>query len=98
MVEALSGLGFSLFKWTLRIGLVISVLFGVFALINFTMQFIIIGMNANVLTDLLAFFQIWMPFNFNTIIVWFVTFVGLYLIYQYAVVANNMIYRVIGRE
>lgn len=69
-------------KWVLRIGLVTSALFAFVIVLNIGLGLMMTPLDGNLLTDLLAMVQMWLPFNINVIFGWFTVTVTAYILFR----------------
>lgn len=69
-------------KVILKSGLFMAMLFAFIVFLNFALSLTLVSMDANVLTDIFALIQIWLPFNLNVLLAWLVTATGLFFAYR----------------
>lgn len=86
----------TLTKWTIRIGFMITMIFALVLLVNFSLSLVVVDLNQNVLQDLFSLIQIWLPFDLNVMLLWLVSAVGVYFTYRMSVIAFNSLNRLIG--
>lgn len=86
----------NLLKWTMRITFVIAGIFAFIVVLNLAVSMIFVTLNQNVLSDLLAMVQIWLPFNLNVVFVWLIAASTAFIAYKLSVMAISWINRLLG--
>jgi len=68
-------------RWGIRIGFISAAVIAFTVFLNYIFQLLLVTLNGNVLTDIFAMIQVWLPFDLNVILLWFTTAVVLYVGY-----------------
>lgn len=68
----------------LKSSLFFAMVFAFIVFLNFALSLTLVGLNSNVLTDLFALVQMWLPFNLNVLLTWLFTVTSLYFVYRLA--------------
>lgn len=76
-----------LLVWGIRLGVVATSIFAFIVVLNLAFQLLFVTLNQNVLSDLFAMIQMWLPFNLNVVLSWFVTALIAYSFYRLSKVA-----------
>ena len=97
-MDAAFAIGPMLLKWTIRLSIVIAAIIVFIALMSFGISFQSAILNQNILSDLLALIQVWLPFDLNVVLLWMTTVITLYILYMLARAAVIWLNRVIGNE
>lgn len=87
MFEAASAVAIQATKWTFRFGFIAAGVTAFIIVLNLGLSLVFVQLNGNVLSDLLGFIQLWLPFNLNTLLAWLMSATVAYFIYRLSVVA-----------
>lgn len=96
MVEAATSVAIQAMKWTFRFGFIMAGISAFIILFNLGLSLVFVTLNNNVLTDLLGFLQLWLPFNLNTLLGWLMTVTIAYFLYRLSVVAIAYMNKLVG--
>lgn len=86
------------FVWGIRISFIVAVLFAFIVVLNFAQSLLLVGFNSNVLTDVFALVQVWLPFNLNVLLSWTTTAASAYIIYRLAVAGLTFLNRLMNNS
>ena len=75
----------NIIKWAVKIGFWSATIFAFVTLITFIISGFNVVLNQSVIGELIGIMQIWLPFNFGTVITWLLTASIMYLTYRLAV-------------
>lgn len=78
-------------KMALRASSVLAVVIAFAVFLGFILSAITVGLNANIIGDLMALVQMWLPFNLASTIVWLLSVATLYLTYRLVLFINELI-------
>lgn len=88
----------SLLRWTITIPFILAAIFAFIAIINLMISLVGVTMNQSVLGDLFAMIQMWLPFNLDSLLWWFVTAAVLYVTYKLAISGYNFVTSFLGKQ
>jgi len=83
-------------KWTVRFGIILSLVFAFIVLFNFTYSLIGVTLNQSVVGDIMALVQIWLPFDLDVLLAWIFTSTVLYLSYRVIMFSAGFLNKFIG--
>lgn len=83
-------------KWLIRMSIVIAGIFSFVAVLNIATSMILVNLNQNVLTDIFAVIQIWLPFNLNVLLLWLIASSTAFILYRLSLASIIWINRLIG--
>jgi len=78
-------------RWGIRLGFVAAAILAFTVMLNYIFELLLVTLNGNVLTDIFAMIQVWLPFDLNVILLWFTTAVVFYVGYLLTVQAFKFI-------
>lgn len=84
-------------QWLAKATFFIAVIVSIVIFISFINNYIVLGVNGSVLSDIYAFIQMWLPFNINVVLAWITIVATLYITYRLAYMAYNMVNSFIGK-
>lgn len=88
----------SVLRWAIRIAFVTAAVFAFIVILNFAVSFTYVSLNGNIISDIFAMMQMWLPFNLNTILLWLTTAVTAYFTYKMTIAAIIWLERLIGNS
>jgi len=88
----------SVVKWLVRLSIIVSLILAFIVFYNFIYSLIGVTLNDSVIADLLALFQMWLPFNLSIVFSWLLTASVLYLSYRVILFSAGFINKFIGEN
>lgn len=85
-------------KWTVRLLVATVALTTLVSLLGFIYAMVFTQLNNNMLSDLVMFIQMWLPFNISVIFLWFTTVGLLYVFYRISIWAIQFINSILGNS
>lgn len=85
-------------KWTVRLLVATVALTTLVSLLGFIYAMVFTQLNNNMLSDLVMFVQMWLPFNISVIFLWFTTVGLLYVFYRISIWAIQFINSILGNS
>lgn len=93
MINGITTIAVEATKWAFRLGFIAAGIAATVILLNFAFGLVFVALNGNVLSDLFALVQLWLPFNLNSILSWLIVAVVFYVVYRLSVIAVNYVSR-----
>lgn len=86
-----------LLKWTISLAFVIAAIFAFIVLLNLGLSMTLVTLNQNVLSDIFALVQMYLPFNLSVLLLWVVSASVAFISYKLAVMSIAWINRVMAK-
>lgn len=83
-------------KWSVRISFVMVSIFAFIVVINLGLSMAFVALNGNLLTDILAFTQVWLPFDLNVLIGWALAASVSYVAYRLTMMGLMFLNKILG--
>lgn len=101
-MQAVAGALGDIAKWILivsiKVGFWASVVFTFLPILTIVISGILISLNGSVVMDLFYLIQMWLPFNFNVLLLWCLTAVLAFCIYWLAVKVYTLVVILISEQ
>lgn len=88
----------AIIRWTVRFGIVISLVFAFIVLFNFMYSMLSVVADGSVIGDMIALVQIWLPFDLNVLLAWAFTASTLYISYRVLMFSAGFLNKFIGNN
>lgn len=85
-------------KWVVRVAFVMAGVFAFIVVVNLATSLIFVALNQNVLSDLFALIQMWLPFNLSVLLAWLTTASIAFITYKLAVMSLSWLNRILGQS
>lgn len=92
MTEGIRGI----LSWAIKLAFVMAGVFAFIVVLNMGASLLRVALNGNIVSDILAMIQMWMPFNLNSLLAWITTSVTIYFTYRLTVAAIIWLERFLG--
>lgn len=87
-----------LMKMTIRLGIIMAAVFAFIVIFNIAYTAVFVALNLEIIADLGAMIQIWLPFDLDVIFAWLLTVATSFLIYRFALKAHAFLNAFIGHN
>jgi len=89
-------IGITVLKWSVKLVVVLVAIFAFIVILNFALSMIFTSVNGNVLGDIFALVQMFLPFNLNVILFWITAGASAFILFKISLLAIVFINDILG--